>query len=445
MKNRITIWGEEDELGKVFLGLELLVVENKVRIYIFPQESITEDFVESMDKKWRNGEKIEFSAAQTIERDLTINGHILPENIKVKRPEIISRAQTEWHFTVLSSKLSKIYSDELAELKEKIEKIEEYNAGLWNELKAFWSKVQDQIQDNNIVRSHANELRSESNQLFTKLKGLRKKLDEQYKSTSKESARIINEKLVDIEKRISEGAVLKPLFDELRDLQNKFKSESLTRDDRNHLWNKIDKAFKTIKAKRYGDKKEGGRGQVSRLEQRYKGLLGAINKMQSSLGRDRGDLNFQDRRIKDTDGQLEVQLRQAKKMMIEERIKSKTIKLDDMLATQKQLEAKIEAENKRAEKRKEKEEIEKVKKALHKEVHEKIITDQDARADDKAIQRAAEKLAEGKSTVEIAAAKIEQHVDEVVDRIEDIFEDAVDTVKAITHILTSTSMSDEEE
>ena len=72
---------------------------------------------------------------------------LLPDDIKVERTDLISRAQAEWHFVVLSAKLYEMYKTELDELKDKIDKLSDYDDKLWAEAKSFWSKVQDQVKD----------------------------------------------------------------------------------------------------------------------------------------------------------------------------------------------------------------------------------------------------------------------------------------------------------
>jgi hypothetical protein len=64
----------------------------------------------------------------------------------------------------------------------------------------------------------------------------------------------------------------------------------------------------------------------------------------------KNDLKFERRRIEKTNGQLEKQIREAKVVMIESRVASKHVKLDDMEKTKAMLLSKIEQEQKKAEK-----------------------------------------------------------------------------------------------
>jgi hypothetical protein len=74
---------------------------------------------------------------------------LLPDDLKVDRTDVIQRAQTEWHFVVLSTKLHQVYQQELAEFKEKIQQLSTYDNKVFDGLKAFWDKVQSQSRDRN--------------------------------------------------------------------------------------------------------------------------------------------------------------------------------------------------------------------------------------------------------------------------------------------------------
>ncbi len=354
MKTKMVIWGSNESDDKYLLGLELIHEENKVKIYAFPASSVTEVFYNQMMNLWRNGGPVSFPENHTeIIRDLSMTEDILPKEFKVERADLVNRAKTEWHFVVLSSKLREAYNSELQSFKDKVEQLGSFDDGLWEELKGFWDKVQGQVREKNLFKEHADELRENTNQLFGKLKGLRKSLNDEFSKVSKDHATVFYDKLKDIEKRINEGLGLHPIFNELKELQRSFNQTEFTRSDRSSVWKKLDGTFKLIKEKKFGTTAKDSNS-VDRVNRRYNGLMSAIKKMQNSINRDKKDIEFQNNRIETTEGQLEMQIRQAKLAMIQERIKSKEEKLNEMLKTKDSVEKKLEQEKKKQAQKEEK-------------------------------------------------------------------------------------------
>ena len=450
MKTRIVLWGTNHEEKKVLLGLELKEDENTVNVNVIPEDKATEDFYKQMMGTWRDGGEITFpDEVNTLERPLSITEDILPENIRVERTDIVNRAKTEWHFVVLSSKLYKLYKTELEDLKTRIEGLTKYEGALWEEMKGFWSKVQDQSREKNLFREHANELKKETNNLFETMKGLRKKLDQEFKKVSTETLTSFMTKLNDVEEKIEKGLGLKPLFEELKNLQQEFKGLDFTRDDRSKAWKKLDNAFKNIKEKKYGSAGNTGRETgLQRVQRRYNGLISAIQKMERSINKDKSDLDYQAKKANESEGQLEQQIRQAKIVMMKDRVSSKELKLADMHKTKVELEAKIKQEEKREEKRKEKEEIEKTKE----KVKEKIASEIKAKSD--ALEGDKEKLEKSASAISSKKAKPKEDqslIAAITATVGDAIEDVVDTVKAAAEVVgekveeTIESITSEEE
>ncbi len=428
MKPRLVLWGNDAQDARVLIALELQAEDNKVNIYTFPENVVTEEFHQKMMDEWRDGNPLDFPEPhQQSERELSVSAGLLPEEYKVERDDVVQRAQTEWHFMVLSTKLNDAYSSELGELKDRIEKLEKYDNNIWDELKEFWSKVQGQVRERNLLREHSDSLRDAINNLFARMKDLRSKLDAEFERVSEQNRNKFMEALGAIEQKIADGMRLASIFDELKGLQRKFRDAKLSRDDRSKVWERLDAAFKTVKEKRFGPESTGDRSPVDRLQRRYEGLLAAIEKMERSIQRDRNDLEFQGRKIERTDGQLEAQLRMAKTKMIEERIRSKEEKLGEMLKTRGELEQRMENERKKEEEREKREEAKKA-------AEEKIK--QDMKEREKALQEESDKLEKAAEAIvgDKPAQKEEEPAPEEEksfrEKAEDAIEDAADKVKA---------------
>ncbi len=432
MKSKIVLWGENASNEKILVALELIAEENKVKITTIPKESVTDEFYDTLRDKWRtNKEEVVFPEGHKEQmQDLTVSETLLPDDIKVDRTDLIERKKLEWHVMVLSSKMHKQFKGELQDLKEKIDQLDTFDKGIWENLKGFWGKVQTQIREGILTRNYSDDLRKGSDELFDKMKVLRKKLDEEYREKAKENFDWFSGKLDAVEKKIEEGLKISGVFDELKDLQKKFRNTQLTREFKDKIWSRIDGSFKAAKEKRYGANATNDNSAIGRLNRRYEGLLKAIKRTEHSKERDVKDLEFENRRIQNTDGQLEAQIRQAKIKMIEQRLKFKNEKLEDMYKTKKELDAKME-------KLKEREHVEKLKKEKAAAVKEKIKNEAKAVAENmddatkEKLESAANKINESKKKKpKTLVDKIVDTASEVKDLVGDKLEDMVDTAKA---------------
>lgn len=390
MKTKLVIWGTNEKEERVLLAMELLPEQNEVTLYAFPEASATDEFVAQMMGNWRDGISVPFPEDhQEIRRPLAMAESLLPDDFRVERGDVVQRAQSEWAFVVLSYKLQKSLESELDGLSEKVHAMQEFSGGVWDELKGFWDKVMVQARDRNLFREHIEQLREKSNGLFDHLKTLRKASETKLRQQSGEIAAAFNEKLDDVFAKVTDGKHLINLFETLKRLQREYHDLALTRDDRNKLWARMDEAFKLVKEKRFGDKPGGGaatKNPGSRIEGRLQGLLDAIGKMQKSIERDEKDLHFENKRIDASGGQLEVQLRQAKLAMIQDRVDSKKEKLADMLKTQADLESKAAEAEERQKAQEEKRKVD----AAAKEIKDRIA--REIQESGKELEKSAEEL-----------------------------------------------------
>lgn len=425
MKSKLVLWGSNAQDEKLMIAIALRVEDNKVDIYTFPESVATEDFYQKMMKEWRDGAGFEMPEHTHLERELSVTESLLPDDLKVERTDVVQRAQTEWHFLVLSAKLNQSYEERLGELKEQVAKLKKYDQGTWDNLKEFWGKVQEQVRERNLVREHADKLRDNTNSLFTEMKSLRAKMDEEFERLSQEGHDKFMGAIDEIGKKVDGGARLASMFDELKNLQRQFKDTKLTRDHRRKVWDKLDAMFKEVKKRRFGDRAtEDGNSPLQRIQRRYNGLITAIEKMQNSIKRDKNDLEFQHHKISTTSGQLEAQIRQAKLKMIEERVSSKEEKLADMNKTKVELEGRIE-----------KLKAQEARRQAEEEAKAKIAAEAKANADQgdsEKLAAAAEKIAESKKEEE---KKDDSVLEAVSATLGESLTDVVDTVKAVASVV----------
>lgn len=422
MKTKLILWGKTEQDQKVLVAIELLESENKVKSYIFSEDVATEEFYNLMLNEWRYDREIEFPAIlQTYETSLTASEDILPEGLLVEKPELINRAKTEWHFVVLSKKLYDLYKDELEDIKDQVSHLTEFSSEKWEELKTFWEKVQNHVKEKNLFRNHVDSLKRRTDELFNDLKELKNKADGEIKANSEKLFNEFNEMLDEVDKKIEKGLGLQPLFKEMKNIQSDFRDKDFTKDHRRKLWNRIDKTFKIIKEKKFGSAGKE-KSPLHRTERRLSGLLGAIEKMEESINRDQEDLTNQKQKIDESGGQLESELRKARLIMIEERIHSKTEKLNDMLNTKEMLEKRIEIENQREVER---QKYEKAKKEAEDSIKEKV------KESEELLKENEDKILKATEQIKSDDDSIGDKVADIVDKAEDVLEDVLEKVEDI--------------
>lgn len=430
MKNKVVVWGTNAENEKVLIALELQAEANKVMLYTFPEALAPEEFVNKMMSDWRDGKAVEFPEGYTMrERELSVTDSLLPDDLKVERGDLIQRAQTEWHFAVLSAKLHTVYQQELADFKEKVQALSTYDNKVWDSLKGFWDKVQSQSRERNLFREHADTLRDNINALFDDLKKMRSQVQSEFMESSKGVQEEFNKALDDIEARIATGgAKLNSVFEDLKQMQRRYRDARMSNEHRNQLWERLDAAFKKAKERKFGPSANEG-SITDRHESRMKGLNDAIKRMQDSVRRDEEDLQFQHKKVNTTEGQLEAQIRMAKIKMIEERLGSKRDKLAEMEQTRTDVERQInsakEKEAKRAEKDAEKQKMDAAKEAAKSEIAASIKTKTDK--DDSFFEAASNVIGDllvdaldtAKAVAGVVAEKAEDAFDKAMDKAEE--------------------------
>lgn len=357
MKTKLVLWAtntavaasENPESQKVLVALELLPQENKVKSWTIEGAEATDEFYKMLMDKWRKDETVSFpSNTIEAESELSASGNLLPESLDADNKDLLKRSHTEWLFIVLSNKLYQAYQGELDELQAQVESLQAYSKSTWDTMKDFWDKIQTQINEQNIFREHSEALRERTNGLFAKLKDLRSLEDSAFELESRKNFDEVAGQIAKIETELESAQDTFGLFEALKNIQKDFKNIKLSRTLRSELWTKLDDAFKAVKNKRTPSTPVNTAANETRLIRRIEGLREAIAKMQESISRDEKEIGFINQRLganvlpNSVGNQLETQLREVRTKLVQERIDSKNVKLEDMFQTLKDLEVRMQ-------------------------------------------------------------------------------------------------------
>lgn len=375
MRTRYVSWGKDKDNNRVLLALELNPESNDITTYIFPENVVTADFEKDLLNQWNpRKEEVNMPEHKEVKSFLNITNPLVSEDISWEKPEEENRLRMEWNVMVLSKQLLDNYREELKSIQTRAEGLTEFSREIWDELREFWAKAQNQIRDRSLLREHSRELRKETDTLFDQLKDLRKQLNVELRAESAVVKENFLANLKVIEDKIEKNLSHHPIFNDLKDLQRKLKSENLVREDRNLLWKEIDTLFKRVKKSKPDVQQKGLEFHLSRNENRRTGLVKAIDRMRSSIGRDKKELE----RIKGGENpenqghQLEAALKEFRVLSLEQKIESKTIKLEDMNKTLEMLDDNIANLNEKIALEKKEAELKEEKKKEIQAFHEQI-------------------------------------------------------------------------
>ena len=325
MKDNIVFWGADEKDQKILVVLRLRANDNLIDIWTFPDKILKQDFIDHLFGDWQEIDITSFPEGYThIERNVS-NTELLPEDIKTDQTDLIKRAEKEWFVKVLSMRLFAMLKMEVDALHEQVMALKEYDQEYWDSSRGYWDRIITNTNERNLNREQAKELRELVNNSFERLKELKETTNKKWEEEAQANFFSMNKELEQIEKEIKDAPTqARKLFSRLKNLQTSVKEKRLSNSGRKQLWNKFNILFTEVKSKL-------AVSSVDRFDKRIKGLKDAINRMKSSIGRDKHEIEFQNKRAGSSRAtQLEMQLRDAKIQMTQTRLSSKEEKLKDM-------------------------------------------------------------------------------------------------------------------
>lgn len=398
MKNQIVLWGKDEKEQDILVTLRLRVEDRKVDLWTFKKSDLKEEFVEKMFEDWKGIDPKEFPEPFThTEREVS-NSELLPETIKTTQTDLIIRAEKEWYFQVLAYQVFEQLKTELTAFSEQVKSLGTHSQDFWDEAVAFSNKIKDHAMARTLMRPQITELRKVLDNSFEHLKKLMSADRKDFDKEANENYDAVVAKLTEYRTRIENNENFKEIFDSLKGYQKDLKEVKLKMGQRKDIWGKTNEVFNLIKSKR-GSQNSG------RLDGRIAGLKKAIDRMEYSTNRDKKDLDFHKKQVEKAGSRMEVQLRGAKMQLLETTLNSKQEKLDDMVATLKDLEEKLakskEQQAKEAEAAKVAKAAAEAKEAEKKA--EKPVNEIAASAEEKAADLVAENTEKAKETIEEGA------------------------------------------
>ena len=327
MQSRFTAKGVNADDKEVVLAYELKEEEFKVDLYIIPRKSLKTDDLEKLEKGWVDGEAYEFPEGTTLINPNLNDESVLPENIRSDEAGKIRAKQNEWAYQLLTTKLWESYLHELDGLKTKAAALAQYDRQLFDDAKSFWERVLEHRKERDISQQSLDKIKDDVNSIFEKLKTFRKTESAEFEGASAKLRDEFIAKLEELKKKADAKANFKALLDELKNIQNESRKNRYTKADDHNLRKAMDAAFQYINEQRnhfFNDK----------TEIRIKDLTEIVEKMTSSLDRDKRDLEYMAKKTNSNSiKSLELQLIKVKTNMLNETIASKEEKLKDVRLT----------------------------------------------------------------------------------------------------------------
>jgi hypothetical protein len=327
MQSRFTARGQTIENKEVILAFELVEEALQVNLHVVPMELLTNEQVQQLEKVWTEGGEFDFPEGTVFTNPDVNNDSILPQEIRSEETGKIRGKQNEWAFRILTNKLWEAYLIELTQLQNKAAELSTYSRELFEEVKSFWERVLEHKKERDISQSKLDEIKDEVNKIFDKLKELRKKEVAEFEQESSSFRNDILSKIDEVKSRMTESAVFKELFEELRQLQGSVRGKKLLRADENTLKKAFDAAFQHLQEVR---NQIVSHKNASRIEN----LTKIVSKLEKSLQRDKSDKEYYSKKLHHPKANaLEIQLAKLKLKMLEEAISSKEEKIADIKKT----------------------------------------------------------------------------------------------------------------
>ncbi|MDB5227264.1 MAG: hypothetical protein JWN78_1457 [Bacteroidota bacterium] len=338
MNTRLVLWGDIGTDRKALVAIYLQEETAKIHIYAFPKETVTKEIQDALFVEWKNGGEYEFPE-DAIHWEVDANSDtILPENLKVDRPEIVLQSQHKWSKKLMGSKINQLLADETKLLEEKASTAAEFDQSLWDKAKAQWEKISSYQKKNEISWEQTTVLKEKINGVFDTLKAIKRINNENDDQANSVLVKQFYQRVEELQSKLIYSDQWKYIFEELKKMQQELKEASIRWNHKKALYNGVNTLFDDLRKYRMTEVVSKTKGRISQLSKILDGL-------KDSIARDHESYNMQVEKMQHyTRGKLPEDEIKSRFSFVFDKIKEKEVKADGIKQTIEQLKKDIEKE-----------------------------------------------------------------------------------------------------
>ena len=337
MQQRLVAWGDIGTDHKALIAIEFIANEHKVIFRAIPEGVVDKEIQNNIFINWKNGGDFVFPDDVPTFDVQADSESLLPEGIKLHKPELLVAAQRQWIKIQELENNFKVLGEKLHVLELELDGITEFSQGLWNKTKQLWDDISQQKKDSHLGWAQADELKIRINSLFDGLKAFRRLNKEKNYDESSALFKLFQKQIGDCEEKLIYPDEWRKIFDTLKGIQKEMRSAPLLFKHQRTLINQIDGVFSDLRNYRKAD-------QINHVQQRVHGLERVLRGIKQSIERDEKSYENQFEKMKHyTRGKMSDEDIASQLKHLKDQAKVKQKKIKSIEKTLRSLDNKVEA------------------------------------------------------------------------------------------------------
>lgn len=327
MQQRIVMWGEIGTDNKALITIQLAESESKIYINAFPKESVTKELQDQIFVEWKNGGEISFPETSYQWIIDANQDNILPDNVKVERPDIVTQTQHKWARKLMSAKVMQLLTDECELILQNIDSIKDYDQKIWDKAKQQWDKIADYQKKGEITWEQTSFLKEKINLVFDGLKAMKRITSEHDVEQSRVLAKTFEMQIEKLQSMLIYPDQWKKMQDDLKKVQDELKEAPIRWNGKRNLYDKINAIYDDLKKYRATENINKSKSRIKQLNQILAGVI-------ESIEREKDNYNMQVEKMQHyTRGRIQLDEIKNRFNYILDRIKEKEKKAEDIKKT----------------------------------------------------------------------------------------------------------------